>query len=484
MKTNLTLIFLFSFIISVYSQETKVDPQKWTLRECVDYAIENNLTVKQSEYDISLSEVNRKDAVGNFLPSINLNGAHSWNSGLTTDVTTGVLRNQTTQTTSGGVSSGILIYGGLQNLNQLRKADLSILANRYQLDRIKDDISLNVINAYLQVLFGKEAVNVALPQLEITREQLNRTNKLVEAGTLPKGDLLEIQATLASDEQNLIITQNNLEISLISLAQLLQLNNYEGFDVADEEVESLPLVNLANYSVNEVYQKALENRNEIKVAQTNIEMAEKDIKLAKGALQPTLSGFYNWNSRYSNLDRIIGSEPDPNNPTRVIGQVENTGENVISPNFIPITGDPDGFSDQFFDRNKGSSFGLSLRIPVLNGFKASNNVKRAKIYYNKQKNQLGEEELRLEKIIHTVYADALGALKIYDAAQKSVAAQEEAFRYAQEKFNVGVMNSFEFSQTKNRLVKSHSDFLKAKYDFIFKVKLLEYYYGVPVSNLN
>ncbi len=470
-------------MLSAFSQEKNIDSKKWTLRECVDYAIENNLTVKQSEYDIELSEVNRKDAIGNFLPSLNFNGSHSWNSGLTTDVTTGVLRNQTTQTTSGGVSSGILIYGGLQNHNQLRKADLDILSKRYQLDKIKDDISLNVVNAYLQVLFGKEAVNVAIPQLEITREQLNRTNKLVEAGTIPKGDLLEIQATLANDEQNLIITQNNLQISLISLAQLLQLDNYQSFDVADEEVESLPLVDLANYSVDEVYQKALENRYEIKVAKTNIDIAEKDIKLAKGSLQPTLSGFYNWNSRYSNLDRIIGSELNPDDPTRVIGQVENTGENVITQNFIPVTGSPDGFFDQV-DRNKGSSFGLSLRIPVFNGFKASNNVKRAQIFYNKQKNQLGEEELRLEKIIHTVYADAIGALKIYDAAQKSVAAQEEAFRYAQEKFNVGVMNSFEFSQTKNRLVKSHSDFLKSKYDFIFKVKLLEFYYGIPVSDIN
>jgi len=483
MKTNLTLIFLFIFTISVYSQEDRNDNKKWTLRECVDYAIENNLTVKQSEYDISLSEIDRKDAIGNFLPNLNINGSHSWNSGLTTDVTTGVLRNQTTQTTSGGISSGILIYGGLQNHNQLRKTDLSILGKRYQLDKIKDDVSLNVINAYLQVLFGKEAVNVAIPQLEITREQLNRTNKLVEAGTVPKGDLLEIMATLASDEQNLIITQNNLQISLISLAQLLQLDNYDAFDIADEEIESLPLVNLANYSVDDVYQKALDNRNEIKVAKTNIEIAGKDIKLAKGALQPTLSGFYNWNSRYSNLDRIIGSQPNPDNPTRVIGQVEGTGQNVITENYIPITGSPDGFFDQF-DRNKGSSFGLSLRIPVLNGFKASNNVKRAEIFYDKQKNRLGEEELRLEKIIHTVYADAIGALKIYDAAQKSVTAQEESFRYAQEKFNVGVMNSFEFSQTKNRLVKAHSDFLKSKYDFIFKVKLLEYYYGIPVENLN
>lgn len=481
MKTKLTLVFLFGFILSSFAQETNLDKKKWTLRESVDYAIENNLTVKQSEYDISLSEIDRKDAIGNYLPTVNLNGSHAWNSGLTTDVTTGVLRNLTTQTTSGGISSGIVIYGGLQNHNQLRRADLSILASRYQLDKIKDDISLNVINAYLQVLFGKEAVNVAKPQLEISLEQLNRTNKLVEAGTLPKGDLLEIQAILANDEQNLIVAQNNVEIALISLAQLLQLDDYENFDIADDEIESLPLVNLANYSVDEVYKKALENRNEIKVAQTNIEIAEKDIKLAKGALQPTLSGFYNWNSRYSNIDRIVGSEVDPINPTRVIGQVESTGDNVITPNFRPITGSPDGFSHQFFDTNKGSSFGLSLRIPVLNGFRASNSVKRAEVFYEKQKNRLGEEELVLEKIIHTVYADAIGALKVYEAAQKTLNAQNEAFRYAQERFNVGVLNSFDFSQIKNRVVKANSDFLRAKYDFIFKVKLLEFYYGIPVT---
>jgi len=483
MKAKLTFILFFSFIFSIFSQDENTSYKKWTLKECVDYAIENNLTVKQSEYDITLAEIDKKDAIGNFLPNLNLNGSHSWNSGLTTDVTTGVLVNQTTQTTAGGISSGVLIYGGLTNHNQIRKADLSILANRYQLDKIKDDISLNVINAYLQVLFGKEAINVAIPQLEISREQLNRTSKLVEAGTVPKGDLLDIQATLATDEQNLISTQNTTKLALISLAQLLQLSDYENFDVANEEIETLPLVNLADYSVDAIYQKALENRNEILVAQTNIDIAEKDIKLAKGALQPTLSGFYNWNSRYSNRDQIVGFSIDPNDPTRIIGQVEGTGQNVLTDNTVPIIGDPDSFSDQFFDRNKGSSFGLSLRIPVLNGFRASNNVKRAKVFYEKQKNRLGEEELFLEKIIHQVYADAIGSLKLYEATQKTLDAQQEAFRYAQEKFNVGVMNSFDFSQIKNRLVKANSDFLRAKYDFVFKVKLLEFYYGIPVENL-
>ncbi len=481
MKTKLAFILIFSLMISVYAQDSDTIGKKWTLQECVDYALDNNITVKQNEYDISIAEVDKKDAIGNYLPTFNINGNHSWNSGLNTDIATGLNVNQTTQTTSGGLSSGILIYGGLQNLNALRRSELNILANRYQLDKIKDDISLFVINAYLDVLFGKEAVNVAIPQVEISREQLRRTSQLVEAGTIPKGDLLDIQATLANDEQNLIITQNNVRISLLSLAQLLQLEDFNNFEVAETEISTLPLVNLADYSVDKIYEKALENRYEIKIAETNIELAESDIKLAKGGLQPTLSGFYNWNSGYSNRNQIIGSEIDPDNPFRVIGQVEGSGDNVLSENFRPITGGPDSFSDQFFDLNKRSSFGLSLRIPILNGFRVSNNVKRAKIRYDQRQYALDQEELDLQKIIYTVYTDAIGALKLYEATQISVDAQNESFRYAQEKFDVGVLNSFDFSQIKNRLVKAESDYLRAKYDFIFKVKLLEFYYGLPVT---
>jgi outer membrane protein len=266
----------------------------------------------------------------------------------------------------------------------------------------------------------------------------------------------------------------------LNLAQLLQLEDYNNFQIAETEISTLPLVNLADYSVDKIYETALLNRYEIKVAEANIQMAEYDIKLAKGGMQPTLSGFYNWNTRASNRDQIIGSAPDPDNPFQVIGVVEGTGENVIAPNNNPIIGGPDGIFDQF-DMNKGSSFGLSLRIPVLNGLRASNNVKRAKIVYEKQKYQLDQEELDLERIIHSVYADAIGALKLYEATQISVQAQNESFRYAQEKFNVGVLNSFDFSQIKNRVVNAESDFLRAKYDFIFKVKLLEFYYGIPVT---
>lgn len=482
MKAPLTLILLFSYFFTVNAQESNPTVKKWTLRECVDYAIENNISIRQSENNIDLAEIDKRGAIGSFLPNLNFSTNHAWNSGLTTDVTTGVLINQTTQNTSGGISAGVPIYRGLRNQNQLKRAELSILSSRYQLDKMKDDISLFVINAYLDVLFSKEAVKVAIPQVEITREQLERTKKLVEAGTLPRGDLLDVEATLANDEQNLIITENSVRLSLITLAQLLQLEDYESFDIANEEIETLPLINLADYPVDKIYQKALETRNEIKVAQANIDIAESDIKIAKGALQPTLSGFYNWNSRYSDRDVIAGTELDPNNPTQVIGQVETTGDNVISPNFNPILGPAPDFFDQI-DQNKGSAFGLSLQIPILNGFNASNNVRRAKINYEQQKYQLEQEELDLEKIIHQVYADALGALKLYEAAKRSLDAREVSFTYAQERFDVGVLNSFDYSQIKNRLVTANSDLLRAKYDFIFRVKLLEFYYGVPVDDL-
>ena len=482
MKAPLSLILLFSIILSVSSQESNPNVKKWTLRECVDYAIENNITVKQSENNIELAEVDKRGAIGSFIPTLNMNTTAGWNAGLTTDVTTGVLINQTTQTTNGGISSGVDIYRGLRNQNQLRRAELSILASQYQLDQSKDDISLFVINAYLEVLLSKEAVNVAIPQVEISKEQLARTSQLVEAGTIPRGDLLDVEATLATDEQNLITTQNRVRLAIISLSQLLQLQDYDNFDIANEEIETLPLLNLADYSVDKIFEKAMETRNEIKVAQANIEIAESDIKIAKGALQPTLTGFFNWNSRSSDRDRVIGQEIDPNNPTRVIGVVETTGDNVISPNFNTVTGPAAGFFDQI-DQNKGSSFGLSLRIPILNGFSASNNVRRAKINFEQQKYQLDQEELNLEKTIHQVYADALGSLKLYEASKRSLDAREISFEYAQERFDVGVHNSFDYGQIKNRLVAANAEFLRAKYDFIFRVKLLEYYYGVPVENL-
>ncbi len=273
--------------------------KKWTLKECVNHAITNNISVKQSELDLKNNQINKKDAIGNFLPNISASGSHSWNIGLNQNITTGLLQNQTTQFTSVGISSNVDIFKGLQNFNQLRKANLALIASQYQLTKIQEDIALNVANAYLQILFNKENLKVQKEQKALSEKQLARTTELVNAGSVPKGDLLDVQATLASNNQKVIAAENSVLLSKLSLAQLLQLDDFKNFDISNDDVPSM-LSSILNETSEAIIAKAKESRTELKIAQANIELAKKDIQIAKGAYLPSLVGFYSFTTRASN----------------------------------------------------------------------------------------------------------------------------------------------------------------------------------------
>ena len=196
MKNLYLLVFLLFFTGMMSAQE-----KKWTLEECVNYALENNISVKQSELDVELANIEKTDAIGNFIPSINGQATNSWNTGLTQDVTTGILVNQTVRNFSAGVTAGLTLFDGLRNFKQMQRARMSKLASEYSLEKMKDDIALFVADAYLQVLFNKQNLEVLKAQNQVTEEQLERTRELVDAGVLPQGDLLEIQATNADEQQ-------------------------------------------------------------------------------------------------------------------------------------------------------------------------------------------------------------------------------------------------------------------------------------------
>jgi outer membrane protein len=218
MKKNSCFSLFFMVLFGLSSQ---AQSQKWTLEECVKYAIQNNISIKQTELDSKTAIINKKGAMGSFFPTVNANASHSWNIGLNQDITTGLLQNQTTQFTSAGLNVGVDIYKGMQNQNTLRKANLSIVAAKYQLLKMQEDVALNVANAFLQVLFNKENLKVQKEQLAINQKQHNRSQELVNAGTIPRGDLLDIKATLASDGQKVIAAENSLLISKLSLAILM-----------------------------------------------------------------------------------------------------------------------------------------------------------------------------------------------------------------------------------------------------------------------
>lgn len=433
---------------------TQAQSKKWTLEECVKYALENNISIKQSELDTQTASIDKKSALGNFLPSINATTNHSWNIGLNQDITTGLLRNQTTQFTSTGMNVGINIYKGLQNQNNLRKANLALIASKYQLVKMQEDIALNVANAFLQVLFNKENLKVQQEQLAINEKQLTRSTELVNAGAIPRGDVLDIKANLALNRQNVVAAENALLISKLSLAQLLQLKDFENFDLIDA-ISVNDEVAILSQSPSAIIEKAKESRTDLKIAQTNLEIAQKNLAIAKGAFQPTIQGFYGLNTRISYADVA-----------------------TISGNSI-ITKPANPFWTQFND-NKGQSFGAQLSIPIFNGFSARNNVERSKVNLEKTKIALEQQNLDLQRTIYAAFTDAKGSLNANESAISTLEARQEAYNYAKEKYAVGMMNSFDYNQAQTLLVNAQSEVLRTKYDSIFKIKILEFYFGIPI----
>ena len=468
------LFFLLVFLTLKF--DLMAQNQSMTLIECIEMAIERNISVKQSELALNDAEINKDEAKGSFLPTLNAQANHTWNIGLNQDITRGILDNRTTQYSSFGASLNIDIYNGLRNLNQLHRANLAILAGEYQLEDMKDDVRLMVANAYLQILFNVEILDVQKSQLEISLKDAERTQKMIDAGTMVKYDLLEIQATIATQEQSVIQAENNLSLSKINLAQMLLITDYENFDVIEMEVDA-PFGHILFQKPKDIFEKAMTDRNDIKLSITNIAIAEKDIALAKGTLQPSLSAYYGYNTRVSYADRIIGDGMFTDVP---IGFLSSTKEPVLR----SVEGNkaigPVPFGQQF-DLNAGHNIGLRLNIPIFNGYSARNRVERSKVNLLRSQNQLEQEKLNLENTVNQAYNNAEGAYKFYEAAQKTALARKKAYEDSINQFEAGILNTFDLNQIKQRYENAASDEVRAKFDYIFKLKVLEFYFGITIS---
>ena len=407
MKKIAILVILLTFGFAGYAQN-----KEWTLQECVQYALENNISIKQSQLDVEVTDADKLQATGNFLPTINASAGLSENTGLSFNPVTNNAQTTTFLSATGRINVGYTLFDGLRNIREAQRAELSNLASQYRLDKMKDDISLVVANSYLQVLLNKANLEVAKAQNEVTLQQIERTNNLVDAGTLPRGDLLEIQATNAGEKQRIAEAENAVTISLISLAQLLLIEDYATFDIADEGYDIIG-DEIIEKPVQEVINAAEENRNEVKIARKNVELAEKDVQIARGSYYPTLSAFFGYDTRYTDATSFT-TQVDPNNPiiTEEIGVVEETGQTVIGqfPNTITREVGADPFFDQLY-QNDGISYGLQLNIPIFNGFSTRANVKRNKINLKRTEYQLEQAKLDLESNVYQAYVDAKGALK-------------------------------------------------------------------------
>ena len=429
------------FFLLLIGFQLSAQNKKWTLEECVDYAIKNNISIKQSELDLKTSDVEKLEAIGGFLPTLNGNANYSVNTGASINPVTNQFQNQTFKSFSASANSNIMLFNGLANWKTLQRSKLNQIANTYRLDKMKDDIALSIANSYLQILFNKEQLKVQKNQNLVTKENIKRTQELIEAGSLPAGDIYELQATDATQEQQIISTENALLISKVALCQTLLLEDYATFDISDEVID-LPMSNITNETQEAILAKAKESVKDVKIALSNVDVAKKDVAISRSSYLPTLAGFVGYNTRWS----------------------EST---------------PFNFADQLslFD---GTAVGLQLSVPILNGFATRGRVQRAKINQERSEFQLKQAELDLERNVYQAYNDVINAKKSFEAAQKTLEARKQSFNFSKERYEVGLMNSFDFSQSTIAYENAQSEVLRTKYDYIFRTKILEFYFGIPL----
>ncbi len=442
-------------IAALFSASICVSQKKWTLKECVDHALDNNITVQQSLLNLELAKLNVKNAKGNFLPNLNTSASQRLNFGSFLGID-GTRISRDTRGNSVSANSSTTLFNGFRNLNTYKQAKLGVERSQLNLEKIQNDIALFVVNGYLNVLFAKENLGVAKTQAEISKKQVEAATQRYEAGITAKGNLLNAKSTAASDQQNVVRQENILSIALLNLAQSLQIPSKD-FDILEIEISNPSGVLLFNNS-DVVYQKALSTQPQIKNAELGIIDSEYNIEIAKSFLKPTVNFSFGANTSYQHL------------------QGRKDEITIIDPvTMIPET-IPNGFFKQFSD-NLGYNFSLNVNIPIFNRTQSKTNIARQ--YVNKELSQvsLDNEKLQLKQAIEQAFVDSKAAAKTYEAAKASLEAQREAFKNAQESYNLGASTLFDFDLVRNRLVSAESALIRAKYDFVFKTKVLQFYYG-------
>jgi outer membrane protein len=449
MKRVYQLIVAASLL--VFSTSTQAQ-EAWSLQKCIDYALQNNIQIKQQSLNSDYYNNQLSQAKNNRLPNLNAGVQNSQDFGRSLSYLNTYVNKNSNQT-NGSLSTNVTIWSGSTLANAIKMADMDLKASLEETNKAKDDMILNIAAAYLEILFADELVVVSEDLLTITQLQIDRTTKLVEAGSLAKGSLLEIEAQYAREELNVVNAQNRLQLAYLGLYQLLEVPSTESFKI---ESPLLPEIgaNISLLNSMDVFKNSVQLMPAVKGAEYKLESARKQLLISKGNLLPSLSfgaNYFNlYNNQYSYAEPPYG-----------------TGEKIQ-------------FGDQL-KNNQRYGFGINLNIPIFNHYQAKTGVSNAQIQLENTELQLQNTKNLLRKDIEQAYTNALAAFKRYVANQKTVIASKEAFRYTEEKFNVGMINSVEYNQSKNNLTKTQSDLLQAKYEYIFRTKILDFYNGIPIQ---
>ena len=436
----LTWAVLMAFAVPVrsHAQET------WDLEQCIDYAIAHNLTVKQREAARDQSEIDANTARWSRLPDLNGNASHSFNFGRSLQANNTYQRINT-QSTGFGLSTSIPLFTGMQIPNNIALSKLNLQAAVADLDKAKEDVSVQVASAYLQALFNQELAKVAHEQVALSREMLVQKEAFFENGKVSESEWLEAKARVAQDELSAVQADNNCGLSLLELTQLLELPSPEGFQIAIPDVRmGLLAENLVSPA--EIYSQAVTAKPAILAAQYRLQGAARSIKIAQSGFYPQLS---------------FGAG--------------------LSTNYYNISGRENAaFRPQLRD-NFSQYLGFSLSVPLFNRLSTRNRVRSAKVEQLSLTWQLEEAKKSLYKEIQQAYYNAVNAKTQYQSSQTASEAAEASFRLMKEKYANGKANATEYNEVRTNWMKALSDCIQAKYEYLFRTKILDFYRGIPIT---
>lgn len=467
---NLFSVLLTIIFIPYFAQ------QKWTLQQCVEQGIKYNISILQADLNQQIAKVNYLQSEASILPNINAGASHTYNIGRTIDRYTNTFANTNVLSQNFYIGSQVTLWSGLSQYNLIKQNQFNYLAGKENLEQRKNDLALNIATLFLQVIYNQELAKVSENQKEISIIQYDRIKKLVEAGSLAKSNELDIYAQLANDDFNLISAKNAYGMALLNLKQLINQDTLTNFDIEKPDF-SEPANNFATLTAWDIYQTALKNQHSIKSAEFNLLAAEKSLAVAKGRVSPSLTFNGSIGTGYSGLAK------------RVVGYTKtglynvyatNNGLAIVDPTEIAIPVlEETPFKNQFND-NVNKSLGFSLNVPLFNGLTTYSSIKNAQLQQLNSKYNYDLSKQQLFKTIAQAYADAQASLNKYQAAKIAKEAAELSFNFNKQKFEAGAIGLVDFNLAKNRLLKSESDALNAKFDFIFKLKVLDFYQGKPL----
>lgn len=427
------------FIIMTLAGTT--DAQKvWTLEECINYALEHNINIKRQKIAAEQAKNNHRQSKFELLPNLNGGVYHMYRAGKSLNLDNYEYVNQQYQYGYIAVSSNMPIFNGLENRNRIKRTRFDLLSQLESIEEAKYNVTMNIVTYYLNVLSNKEQKKIAEDQLEVTLDQIEKTKQQVQVGNKAKGDLLEIKAQAARERVQLTDAKNNLRMAKVNLIQLMNLDTLEGFTVdtpQDLTVEGSE----ALLSSNEVYEKSVKEFPTIKMAEYQVKSSEKNLDIMKGQRYPELSLGIQSQTRYNELSRELFS-----------------------------------YSQQIRD-NAFVIVELNLQFPIFNRMRVQNQIDNARLTLKDSKHQLQEYKQNLFKDIQRARNEAISAYENYQSNKDAVKSMEEAFNYTEERYNVGLVDVIEYQIAKNNLSKARSDLANAKYNFIFRLKLLEFFMG-------